>query len=135
VGALYEFGLGASAVGKAESAVDPTLSKHWLRFGDLCEQVRVLKQEAVSSQEIRFEEVAHDYRRVIVSAKQAMEARLTSLAEFQHAEKIATAKKVSSLFSSSPCVWPLADTPLLVAHKTGEEGQDRRYTQGWRRRG
>lgn len=93
VGALYEFGLGASAVGKAEAEVDPTLSKHWLKFGDLCEQVRVLKQEAVSSQEIRFEEVAHDYRRVIASAKQAMEARLTALAEFQHAEKIANTKK------------------------------------------
>lgn len=96
VGALYEFGLGASAVGKAEAEVDPTLSKHWLKFGDLCEQVRVLKQEAVSSQEIRFEEVAHDYRRVIASAKQAMEARLTALAEFQHAEKIANTKKVRS---------------------------------------
>jgi len=93
VGALYEFGLGASAVGKAETEVDPTLSKHWLKFGDLCEQVRVLKQEAVSSQEIRFEEVAHEYSRVINSAKQAMEARLTALAEFQHAEKLANAKK------------------------------------------
>jgi len=31
VGALYEFGLGATAVGKAETENDDALAKHWLK--------------------------------------------------------------------------------------------------------
>jgi len=93
VGALYEFGLGATAVGKAETENDDALAKHWLKLGDLCEQVRVLKQEGLSSQEIRLEEMLHDYLRIINSAKLAMEARLQALSELQQTEKIVNTKK------------------------------------------
>jgi len=102
INALYEFGLGAGAVAVAEKEVDPALGKHWSKFSDLCEQIRILRQEIVSSQEVRFEEVAQDYRRIIASAKLAIEARLAALAEFQHAEKITNAKEKKDKMAGSP---------------------------------
>ncbi len=58
VGMLYEFGRAAATVGQTEEKSDEVLSKHWNKFGDAFEQIRLLNQEAIATQEIRFEEVS-----------------------------------------------------------------------------
>jgi len=101
----YDFSVAATNVANAEEHEEPALFGHWSKLSDVSEQVRLITQDAVVNQEIRFEEPIQNILRLIQAAKDTLANRLVALAEFQGAEKRLAAfneKKSKPGFKSSP---------------------------------
>ncbi len=56
-------------------------------MSDVSEQIRLVGQEAIANQEVRFEEPIASLLQHIVAAKETLNNRIAALAEFQAAEK------------------------------------------------
>lgn len=83
----YDLSVASTHVSSAEEGNDEGLKHHWSKLSDVGEQVRLLKQDAVADQELRFEEPIASFIRLIESAKDTLQNRLAALAEYQAAEK------------------------------------------------
>jgi len=120
----YDFSVAATNVSNAEDKGDIPLASHWSKLSDVGEQVRLVIQDAVVNQEIRFEEPIQNLLRLIQAAKDTLANRLATLAEFQAAEKrLATfnEKKAKPGFKQTPATDQEAEKLQKKVEETKEE--------------
>jgi len=120
----YDFSVACNSVSIVEEKGDSALSHHWTKLSDVGEQVRLLIQDAVVNQEIRFEEPIVNLLRLILAAKDTLANRLMALAEFQAAEKRLAAfndKKSKPGYKSTPALETQAEQLQKKVEETKEE--------------
>jgi len=120
----YDFSVASNGVSNAEESNDALLAGHWGKLSDVGEQVRLVLQDAVVNQEIRFEEPIHNILRLVQAAKDTLGNRFTALAEFQAAEKRLAAyeeKKSKPGFKSTPTIEQQGEQLTKRVAETKEE--------------